>query len=148
MELIASKGLPKEQRAADMVMGVTDTLPSEIWDLRLGPVIWSKFVQSYPDRLFEDDAKHIQNYLFSRFSQLSTKEFFHVAKLILRGDPLGNQIIERMVSEIEESLRNEDWEQEEYNMNNDEYDDTGEDTGGGLDDFLGGLGIHLSDDED
>lgn len=142
MELIASKGLPKEQRAADMVMGVTDNIPSEIWDLRLGPVIWSKFVETYPDRLFDDDVKHIQNYLFSRFSQLSTKEFFRVTRLILKGDPLGKQIIERMVSEIEEHLRNEDWEDEEYNMNNADDDE------GGLNDFLGGLGIHLSPDEE
>jgi hypothetical protein len=141
MELIASKGLPKEQRAADMVMGVTDNIPSEIWDLRLGPIIWSKFVESYPDRLFDDDVKHIQNYLFSRFSQLSTKEFFRVTKLILKGDPLGKQIIERMVSEIEEHLRNEDWEEEEYNMGN-------TDDEGGLDDFLGSLGISLSPDEE
>lgn len=142
MELIATKGLPKEQSAADLVMGVTDNLPSEIWDLRLGPVIWSKFVQSYPDKLFDDDVKHIQLYLFSRFSQLSTKEFFRVTKLILKGDPLGKQIIERMVNDIEEHLRNEDWEEEEYNMNNTDGDD------GGLDDFLGDLGIHLSPDDE
>ena len=143
MELIASKGLPKDQKSADMVMGVTDNLPSEIWDLRLGPYIWSKFVQSYPDRLFDDEIKHIQNYLFSRFSQLSTEEFFRVTKLILKGDPMGKQIIERMVSDIEEHLRNEDWEEEEYNMGDTEDDDIG----GGLDDFLGDLGIHLSDED-
>jgi len=145
MELIASKGLPKDQKAADMVMGVTDTLPSEIWDLIIGPGIWSKFVQSYPDRLFDDDVKHIQNYLFSRFSQLSNEEFFRVTRLILKGDPMGKEIIDRIVSEIEEHLRNEDWEEEEYNMNNDDDDD---DNGGGLDNFLGGLGIRLSDDDE
>ena len=29
-----------------MVMGQTDTLPYEVWDLRLGPVIWDKFKAS------------------------------------------------------------------------------------------------------
>jgi hypothetical protein len=83
--------------------------------------------------------------LFSRFSQLTPEEFFRVTKLILKGDPMGRQIIDRMVSEIEEHLRNEDWEEEEYNMNNADDEDNG---GGGLDDFLGGLGIHLSDDDE
>lgn len=138
MEIIATKGLPNEKKAADMVMGVTDNLPSEIWDLRLGPVIWEKFVEAYPDRLFSEDARHIQNYLFSRFSQLDTKEFFKVTQLILKGSPMGNQIIERMVDEIQEHLRNEDWEEEEYNM---EVGDDDNDENDGLDDFLGSLGI-------
>jgi hypothetical protein len=138
MEIIATKGLPNDKKAADMVMGVTDNLPSEIWDLRLGPVIWEKFVDSYPDKLFRDDARHIQNYLFSRFSQLDTKEFFKVTNLILKGSPLGKQIIEKMVSEIEEHLRNEDWEEEQYNM---EVGDDDDDENDGLDDLFSQLGI-------
>jgi len=79
-EVLGSQGLPDDPRQAEMVMASQDTLPYEIWDLRLGPVIWEKFVESYPDELFEDDMKEIQNYLFSRFSMLTTEEFFDVAK--------------------------------------------------------------------
>lgn len=135
MEVMATKGLPDDPRAAEMVMGKADLLPYELWDLRLGPVIWEKFLESYPDRIFDEDKKHIQNYLFARFSALSTDEFFKIARLILKGSPTGKQIIERMVRDIEEHLKNEDWEEEEYNMNNGEDDDDG------LDDFLGSLGI-------
>ena len=61
----------------------------------------------------------------------------------MKGDRLGKEIIARMVQDIEESLRNEDWEEEEYNM---EYGDEDGD-GDNLDDFLGSLGIELPENE-
>ena len=146
MDAMATKGLPDSENAANMVMGKADTLPNETWDLRLGPIIWEKFLESYPDRLFEEDAKHIQHYFFSRFSQLSTDDFFKLARLIIKGDPLGKEIVEKMVSEIEEHLRNEDWEEEEYRMNNSDDDIDNDGDNDGLKGFLGGLGIGLSDD--
>jgi hypothetical protein len=130
-----------------MVMGVTDTLPMEIWDLRFGPYIWEKLLATYPDRLYEDDYKHIQNYLFSRISKLSTKDFAKLMNMVVKGDPRAKQVVERMVKEIEDSLRNEDWEEDEYNREMDDYDDNdNKDGGDDLDDFLGSLGITTSKD--
>lgn len=147
MEIIATQGLPDEKRQADMVMGVTDTLPMEIWDLRFGPYIWEKLLATYPDRLYDEDYKHIQNYLFSRISKLSTKDFAKLMNMVVKGDPRAKQVVERMVQEIEESLRNEDWEEDEYNREIDNYDDDDNDGGGDdLDDFLGSLGITTSKD--
>lgn len=147
MEIIATQGLPDEKRQADMVMGVTDTLPMEIWDLRFGPYIWEKLLATYPDRLYDEDYKHIQNYLFSRISKLSTKDFAKLMNMVVKGDPRAKQVVERMVQEIEESLKNEDWEEGEYNREIDNYDDDDNDGGGDdLDDFLGSLGITTSKD--
>lgn len=147
MEIIATQGLPDEKRQADMVMGVTDTLPMEIWDLRFGPYIWEKLLATYPDRLYEDDLKHIQNYLFSRISKLSTKDFAKLMNMVVKGDPRAKQVIERMVQEIEESLRNEDWEEDEYNREMDNFkDDDDEGDRGEFDDFLRSLGISPSED--
>ena len=146
MEIIATQGLPDEKRQADMVMGVTDTLPMEIWDLRFGPYIWEKLLATYPDRLYEDDYKHIQNYLFSRISKLSTKDFAKLMNMVVKGDPRAKQVIERMVREIEESLKNEDWEEDEYNREMNNYDDDNNGGGDDLDDFLGSLGITTSKD--
>lgn len=147
MEIIATQGLPDEKRQADMVMGVTDTLPMEIWDLRFGPYIWEKLLATYPDRLYDEDYRHIQNYLFSRISKLSTKDFAKLMNMVVKGDPRAKQVVERMVQEIEESLRNEDWEEDEYNREMDNYDDDDNDGGGDdLDDFLGSLGITTSKD--
>ncbi len=144
MEIIATQGLPDEKSQADMVMGVTDTLPMEIWDLRFGPVIWERLLETYPDRLHEDDYKHIQNYLFSRISKLSTKDFARLMNMVIKQDPRAKQVVEAMVREIEESLRNEDWEEDEYNREMEDYDNDG--GGDDLDDFLGSLGITTSRD--
>ena len=145
MEIIGTKGLPDEKRQADMVMGVTDTLPMEIWDLRFGPSIWRRLLATYPDRLHEEDYKHIQNYLFSRISQLSTKDFASLMNMVIKEDPRAKQVVERMVQDIEEKLRTEDWEEDEYNREMSNYNDTddeGDDDG--LDDFLNSLGITRS----
>jgi hypothetical protein len=136
-EVLGTQGLPDDPKAAEMVMGSQDTLPYEIWDLRLGPVIWEKFTESYPERLYEDDLREIQNYLFSRFSMLSTDEFFEVAREILKGTDKGKQILNRMVDEIIEELRQYDLE--DAFSDDDEDDDDDE-----FRDFLGGLGISLS----
>jgi hypothetical protein len=135
-ESMASQGLPKDKEAAEMVMGSTDTLPYEIWDLRLGPKIWEKFVESYPDKLYDDDMREIQNYLFSKFSRLSTEEFFEVSKLILSGSNKGKKIVEDMVNEIIAELKSYEYED---SMNNDDDDDDND-----LNDLLGNLGISLN----
>lgn len=136
-EVFGTHGLPDDPRQAEMVMGAEDTLPAEIWDMRLGPIFWEKFTDAYPANLFEEDMKHIQHYLFMRFSKLDAEEFFKIAKLILSGDPRGNQFIQRMVDEIVRELR--DYESQQALGGDD--DDLGDDD---LDDLLGGLGISRS----
>ena len=119
-EVFGTHGLPDDPRQQEMVMGAEDTLPAEIWDSRLGPIFWEKFVATYPIELFEDDMKHIQHYLFMRFSKLDANEFFRVAKLILSGDPKGQQFIQRMVDEIVSELKKQEYER---SMNQDDDDD-------------------------
>jgi hypothetical protein len=110
-EIFGTHGLPDDPKQQEMVMGAEDTLPAEIWDSRLGPVFWEKFLETYPDELFDEDMKHIQHYLFMRFSKLNAEEFFRVAKLILKSDPQGKQFIKRMVDEIVSDLKKQDYEQ-------------------------------------
>jgi hypothetical protein len=145
MEVLGTQGLPDDPKQAEMVMASTDTLASEIWDLRLGPVLWEKFIDAYPSQLFDEDKKYIQNYLFARFSALSADEFFKLAKSILRGDAKATQVLDRMVSEIVAHLNEVHGDDEDYGdedttspegPDDDDLDD--------LDDFLGSLGISMS----
>jgi hypothetical protein len=137
MEVFGTHGLPDDPKSQQMIIGSTDTLPNEIWDLRLGPVIWEKFLQAYPIELFDDDKKHIQHYLFARFSALETEEFFNVAKKILSGSPEGQKFIKDMVNDIVSDLKKRDLEDSLGSYGDDDDDDDDD----GLDDFLGGLGI-------
>jgi hypothetical protein len=107
-EVLGTHGLPDDPRQAEMVMASEDTIPAEIWDLRLGPIFWEKFTEAYPDELFDEDKKYIQHYLFQRFSALDPKKFFKLTKFILSGDPKGRQALQYMVDEIVEELKQQD----------------------------------------
>jgi hypothetical protein len=122
-EIFGTHGLPDDPRQAEMIMGAEDTLPAEIWDMRLGPIFWEKFTAAYPLELFDDDKKEIQNYLFMRFSKLDAKEFFKLAKLINSGDPQGEKVIKRMVDEIVSELKKQEYEKEASKWEDDDVDD-------------------------
>ena len=104
-EIFGTHGLPDDPKQQEMILNAEDTLPSEIWDSRLGPIFWEKFMASYPMELFDEDKKHIQHYLFMRFSALDVKEFFRIARLILNGDPKGKQFMQRLVDGIINDLK-------------------------------------------
>jgi hypothetical protein len=121
-EVFGTHGLPDDPKQQEMVLNAEDTLPAEIWDSRLGPIFWEKFTSTYPIELFEEDMKHIQHYLFMRFSALNAEEFMKVAKLILRGDPKGEQIIQGMVNDIIRELKEQDFK-DAMGGEDDDYDD-------------------------
>ena len=128
-EIFGSHGLPDDPRQQEMILNAEDTLPSEIWDSRLGPIFWEKFMASYPIELFDEDKKHIQHYLFMRFSALSAEEFMGASKMILRGDPSGQKFIQRMVDEIIKDLKDKDYRE----AMGDEDDEDGDDDLSGVD---------------
>ena len=108
-EIFGTHGLPDDPKQQEMILNAEDTLPAEIWDSRLGPIFWEKFVATYPMELYDEDKKHIQHYLFMRFSALDAKEFMMVAKLILNGDPKGNKFIQNMVNDIARDLQRQEY---------------------------------------
>jgi hypothetical protein len=122
-EIFGTQGLPDDPRRAEMVMGAEDTLPAEIWDSRLGPVFWEKFLDAYPIELFSEDKKHIQHYLFAKFSRLSPEELFKLAKFVLEGKPEGAQFIQKLVNEIISDLKKQAYEEEESKWDDDNIDD-------------------------
>lgn len=104
-EVIGKFGLPSNPEKQKMVTGYEDTLPAEVWDLRFGPVFWERLLKVYPDRIFESGQRFIQNYLFQKFVMMSAEEFINLTKMILLGNPKANKILDRMVKEISERLR-------------------------------------------
>jgi len=123
-ETFGTHGLPDDPRQQEMILKAEDTLPAEIWDSRLGPIFWEKFVEAYPiDILMDEDKKVIQHYLFMRFSQLNAEEFLKVAKLILSSDPRGKKVIEDMVRDITIELRDQEAKQALGDEDEDDLDD-------------------------
>ena len=111
MEYMSAHGLPSDPDFAEEVIGSEDTLPAEIWDLRLGPVIWEKFIDSYPEELVDDDDMgRIKNYLYFNVVSLEPEPFLDLAKEILSGSQKGKDMVAKIVSDIKEQLKKEDYE--------------------------------------
>ena len=121
-EIFGTHGLPDDPKQQEMILNAEDTLPSEIWDSRLGPIFWEKFMATYPMELFDEDKKHIQHYLFMRFSSLDAKEFFRIAQLILNDDPKGKQYIQRLVDGIINDLKRQSYKEALPNEDDDDID--------------------------
>jgi hypothetical protein len=148
-DILGSHGLPDDPRQSEMVLASEDTLQAEVWDIRLGPIFWEKFLEAFPDKLFEDDQKMIRNYLISRFSMLSAEEFLNISKLVLAGNPRGTKFIKDLVDGIVSELQQQEYDQAtgEYDDEDDDlsdYGDDDDDDGPDLDSLLGGLGITTS----
>jgi len=112
MEYVSAHGLPSDPSEAEAVIGMEDTLPAEVWDLRLGPVIWEKFRDAYPQELFtSQDRRRLQNYFYFKFVNLPAEQFIDLAKKILSGSNEGKTIVKQMVDEIVKELKDEDFEE-------------------------------------
>ena len=121
--LYGDQGLPNDPVQRSMVVGAEDTLPSEIWDSRLGPIFWEKFRESWPDKLYEDDQRHLQQYLFMKLSQLEAKDFIVLSKAIMADKPEAKEVINRMVNEIVEILKKHEYETKMSDDDNDDEND-------------------------
>jgi|TARA_R110000824_G_scaffold3467_1_gene16418 hypothetical protein len=111
MEYVSAHGLPSDPDMAEDVIGTEDTLPAEVWDLRLGPVIWEKFLEVYPDDFFDaGEQKRIKNYFYYKFVSLEAEEFLSLAKEILSGSQSGKDQVKDMIDGIVKQLKDEDWE--------------------------------------
>ena len=91
-------------------MDSEDTLTAEVWDLRLGPVIWEKFREAYPHDLMQDDKREVQNYLFSEFARMDAKEMFRLTKDILSDSDRGRDELKRIVRDIIKEMSKTDYE--------------------------------------
>jgi hypothetical protein len=130
--LYGDQGLPNDPVQRSMVVGAEDTLPAEVWDSRLGPIFWEKFRESWPDKLYEEDQRHLQQYLFMKLSQLEAKDFIVLTKAIMADKPEAKEVINRMVDEIVDILKKHEYESkmsdddddsDDYGNNDDDFDD-------------------------
>ena len=136
MEVLAASGLPSDPNKAKRVIDSEDTLVAEVWDLRLGPVIWEKFRESYPEEILQDEKVIIQSYLFSELASMDVRDFFKLTKLILSGSEEGKEEVKRIVDEIIAELDKYEYEDamDDYGDDDDTmYADEGGDVLGTLD---------------
>ena len=105
MEVIAIQGRNDDEDIQSQVDESEDTLEKEMWDLRLGPIIWDKIRKRFPQKLLEDDYRELQNYLLMEIFRLPAKQFFVLMKVVLSNEEQGEILLEELLTGIENKLR-------------------------------------------
>ena len=148
IEVIAGlHGQPSDFDTAEKVRDLEDTVDKEVWDLRLGPVIWDMMREQFPeDVLTNEDKVGMQAIFLQHIFKKPAKEFLVFMKEVLSGSDSGKRLMRELSEAINQMLNDYD-----YNEAIDKFDDDLNDISNGtddddLDDLLSGLGIHKSDD--
>ena len=88
LELFISHGLPKDKDLALAVIGKSDFLKAEPWDMRIGPELWKMFSASFNDI----NSKELP-YLLKRVSSLEIHKFNYLMKEVFAKTNKGRQIM-------------------------------------------------------
>lgn len=100
MELFASHGLPKDISKAMLVIGKSDFIKAEPWDMRIGPMLWKIIYCS----LNNENTEAIP-YLFKKISQLKPDAFFMFMREILLNTKKSNALISIIKKRAEKEMQ-------------------------------------------
>lgn len=104
MELLSSHGLPQDNNIRKYVIGKSDYIAAEPWDMRLGPGIWESFVKSIPVEDF-----NIKHHVYSEIAGLPVNEFNSLMKEIMAGTKSGKQKVSEIINEIKSDIKKEEF---------------------------------------
>jgi len=105
MEVMASHGLPKNKKIRKYVINRADFLNAEIWDLRLGPGLWEKFVNA-----IDESAYDVRHYLFHEIVSMPANEFNTFMKELFAGTTKGKQMLVDMANTIKNDISSDDYD--------------------------------------
>lgn len=91
MELFFSHGLPSDRKTALSVLGKSDFLKAEPWDMKLGPLLWDLLSNSFNDINSEELP-----YLLKRISQLNVDKFNYLMKEVFAKTKKGKEIMSNL----------------------------------------------------
>jgi hypothetical protein len=145
MEYLSTQKEPTEGETK--AKELEDHVVHEIWDIRIGPAIWRRLLQNFPDAVMEDDnEKKMQYYLYQELVNTPAKEFLLSMKEILQKSEIGKKLISAMYYDIKTILDGEvdDEAETQYRRVMDELlKNTDDDFDVNIDDFLSELGLSV-----
>ena len=115
MELMSAHGLPENPAMIKYVLDKADYTAAETWDMRLGPPIWEKFVESIPA---EDFA--LKHHVYVELIQLPVDEFNDVMREIMMGTRSGKARVQKIIEDIKDDLKNDEFDNVMSQMSDDE----------------------------
>ena len=100
MELFISHGLPKDRARAAEVLGKSDYLKAEPWDMRVGPSLWTLLSNS-----FNDINSQELPYLLKRISLLSTDKFNYLMKEVFAKTRKGRELMASLSNKAKDDVK-------------------------------------------
>jgi len=99
MELFISHGLPKNKKMAEIVIGKSDFLKAEPWDMRLGPSLWLLMSKSFNDLTLDELP-----YLLRRIASLDVEKFNFLMKEVFARTKKGRQIMSKICAKAKDDI--------------------------------------------
>ena len=146
MELFSHHGEGEDKELFKQAMKMEDTLDKETWDVRLGPAIWDRIRQQFPEEILTDESKgELQNYLLVEIFKLPAKKFLVLMKEVISGSPEGKRLLNELMVSITQMLNNQEYEDALDRFRGDLDNTTNKTDDDNLDDFLSQFNIRRPD---
>lgn len=117
MELLSSHGLPEDNQMKEYVIGKSDYLAAEPWDMRIGPAVWERFTES-----IEPEDFNLKHHVYSDLVKLPVKEFNNIMREIMAGTEAGKDAVKKIILEVKNDLKTEEFN-EAINIKRTSYND-------------------------
>lgn len=144
MEFLSKQRNPENPEMVQKAMDLEDKVLYEIWDIRLGPAIWRKLYELFPEATkSEEDKKKLQAYIYSNIANLPVKDFLVLMKEVIGGTQNGSTLVGAMYYDLTRKTDNEEVTKStsEFKRIMDEI--SPQVSRDELKDFLSGMGISL-----
>ncbi len=102
MELMSLWSLPKDRDVRQYVLDKTDNLDSETNDIRLGPIIWTKFIEQIPV-----NNQEVISLTWNMLQELSDHDFNSIVDGLLNNSTDAQTKVSRLAQEALDELRRE-----------------------------------------
>ncbi len=108
MEFLGKERKPENPEEYERAKDLEDTVQHEIWDIRLGPAIWRRLINLFPEAVKnEEEKKKIQYYIYVNIANLPVKEFLLLFKEIMAETEMGKTLIGAIYYDLTRKVDNE-----------------------------------------
>ena len=145
MEFLGKERKPENPEEYQRAKDLEDTVQHEVWDIRLGPAIWRRLTNLFPEAIKNDEEKKkIQYYIYVNVANLPVKEFLLLFKEIMNGGDVGKTLIGAIYYDLSRKVDNETVTKSESEFRRLMDELVEKNKGESLDDLLSDLGITLT----
>lgn len=108
MEFLHKERRPENPELSQRARDLEDSVKHETWDIRLGPAIWRRVMNLFPDAVKNDeDKKKLQFYMLSNIANLPVKEYLITMKEVISGSDDGKKLMGAIYYDLSRKTDNE-----------------------------------------